>query len=167
MNLATDLHRHGANDTKRYGRKANTMGHSPEKGALMHSHDDESLLDAALRNCSCYKQGHNLHWIAVLKKWADEPRIPASIFVAPNGAFLVTSEHGLKVAYCHTPGRLASLISQHGSVGWHLVADTGAMTAPKQENGSRTWAFLSDQPVNDCEKNACECYDPDEIWDED
>ena len=133
---------------------------------MSHSQDD-SLLDAAQRNCSCYKQGHNLHWIAVLKKWTDEPRTPASIVEAPNGVFLVTSEHGLKVAYCHTPGRLASLISQHGSAGWYLVGDTGAMTTPRQANGSCTWTYLSDQPVNDCEKNPCECYDPDEIWDED
>jgi hypothetical protein len=41
------------------------------------------------------------------------------------------------------------------------------MTTPRQENGSCTWTFLSDEPVNDCEKNPCECYDPDEIWDED
>ena len=166
-NLATDPHRHGANDKTRYGRKANRMGRCPEKGAFMPQDPNESLLDAAQRNCSCYKPGHNLHWIPVLKRWADEPRIPASIVAAPNGAFLVTSEAGLQVLFCHAPARLANLIQKLGSHGWSLVGDTKAMTAPDQPSGTRSWVFLTDQPVNNCEKNHCECYDPNDIWDED
>ena len=167
IGLATDPHRHGANDTTRYGRKANKMGHSPEKGAFMPQDANESLLDVAQRNCSCHKAGHNLHWIAVLKKWADEPRIPASIVAAPSEAFLVTSEAGLQVLYCHAPARLANLIDAYGSHGWSLVGETKAMTAPQQPNGSKSWVLLSEHPVNNCEKKQCDCYDPDDIWDED
>lgn len=143
------------------------MGHSPEKGATMPDYNEGSLLDAAHRNCSCFKTGHNLHPIAVLKRWTDEPRIPASIFEAPNGVFLVSSEMGIQSFYCHAPRRLASMIQRHGSSDWSLVAETSAITTPRQPNGSRTWAYLSNEPVNDCEKNPCDCYSSDDIWDED
>ena len=143
------------------------MGHSPEKGAFMPQDPDESLLYAAQQNCSCYKKGHNLHWIAVLKKWPDEPRIPVSIVEAPNGAFLVTSSEGLNVLYCHAPGRLAALINRYGSDGWRLVGTTGAITTRVQPDGSCTWAYLNEDPVANCEETPCECYDPDDIWDED
>ena len=133
----------------------------------MPKESSEELLYAAQQNCSCYKKGHNLHWIAVLKKWPDEPRIPVSIVAAPNDAFLVTTDAGIQVLYCHSPARVAWLIEQNGSHGWSLVGDTGAMTTAKRADGSMTWSFFSDQPVGNCEKSKCECYDPDDIWDED
>lgn len=143
------------------------MGLSPEKGAFMPQDPDESVLYAAQQNCSCYKKGHNLHWIAVLKKWPDEPRIPVSIFEAPDEAFLVEAADSSKVFYCHAPARLAALIKRHGSANWQLVGNTGAITTPKQPNGAHTWSYLSEEPVSNCEKNRCECYSPDDIWDED
>jgi len=59
------------------------------------------------------------------------------------------------------------LINRHGSDGWRLVGKTGAITTAVQPDGSCTWAYLSDDPVANCEETPCECYDPDDIWDED
>lgn len=98
--------------------------------------------------CSSYLPGHNVHWIPVLRKWADEPRLPMTIKHIEGNQFEITSEGITEIGYNHDPQALINAIKKIPQTNFKKVGNTGAVTI-KTKTG-HGWFYFGDDPVMDC-----------------
>jgi hypothetical protein len=99
--------------------------------------------------CQSYHPGHNVHWIPVLRKWVDEPRLPMTIRHIKANAFEITSEGKSEIVYNHNPSSVIRAIREKDPKKFKKVGNTGAITI--ESNRDHAWLYFSDEPFIDCE----------------
>ena len=105
--------------------------------------------------CSSYQPGHNVHWIPVLRKWADEPRLPMTIKHIEGNQFEITSEGITELVYNHDPKAVIAAIKNQRD--FKKVGNTGAVTI-KTKTG-HGWFYFGDDPVMECQIPNPKYYD--------
>jgi hypothetical protein len=99
--------------------------------------------------CQSYHPGHNVHWIPVLRKWVDEPRLPMTIRHITANAFEITSEGKSEIVYNHNPSAVIRAIETANPNHFKKVGNTGAITI--ESNRDHSWLYFSSEPFIDCE----------------
>ena len=107
--------------------------------------------------CTSYKAGHNVHWIPVLKKWTNEPRIPMRICHITSNAFELTSDGKSEIVYNHNPSAVIKAIQEAKPHWFKKVGNTGAITI--ESNRGHAWLYFSNEPFIDCETPQPKYYD--------
>ena len=107
--------------------------------------------------CDSYKAGHNVHWIPVLKKWTNEPRIPMTIRHITSNAFEITSAGETEIVYNHNPSAVIKAIQDAKPHWFKKVGNTGAITI--ESNRGHAWLYFSNEPFVDCETPQPKYYD--------
>jgi hypothetical protein len=107
--------------------------------------------------CQSYHPGHNVHWIPVLRKWVDEPRLPMTIRHITANAFEITSEGKSEIVYNHNPSAVIKAIKETDPKKFKKVGNTGAITI--ESNKGHAWLYFSDEPFIDCEQPQPKYYD--------
>ena len=107
--------------------------------------------------CQSYHPGHNVHWIPVLRKWVDEPRLPMTIRHITANAFEITSEGKSVIVYNHNPSAVIRAIKEKDPKKFKKVGNTGAITI--ESNKGHAWLYFSDEPFIDCEQPKPRYYD--------
>jgi hypothetical protein len=100
--------------------------------------------------CQSYHPGHNVHWIPVLKKWNNEPRLPMTIRHITANAFEITSEGKSEIVYSHNPSSVIKAIATIEPKRFKKVGNTGAITI--ESNTGHGWIYFTDEPFIDCEQ---------------
>ena len=100
--------------------------------------------------CQSYHPGHNVHWIPVLRKWVDEPRLPMTIRHITANAFEITSEGKSEIVYNHNPSAVIRAIQDKDPKKFKKVGNTGAITI--ESNKGHAWLYFSGEPFIDCEQ---------------
>jgi hypothetical protein len=107
--------------------------------------------------CDSYKAGHNVHWIPVLRKWTNEPRIPMTIRHITSNAFEITSAGETEIVYNHNPSAVIKAIQDAKPHWFKKVGNTGAITI--ESNRGHAWLYFSNEPFIDCETPQPKYYD--------
>jgi len=107
--------------------------------------------------CDSYKAGHNVHWIPVLKKWTNEPRIPMTIRHITSNAFEITSDGNSEIVYNHNPSAVIRSIEDAKPSWFKKVGNTGAITI--ESNRGHAWLYFANEPFIDCETPQPKYYD--------
>lgn len=107
--------------------------------------------------CQSYHPGHNVHWIPVLKKWTNEPRLPMTIRHITSNAFEITSEGKTEIVYNHNPSAVRKAIETAKPHWFKKVGNTGAITI--ESNRGHAWLYFSTEPFIDCETPQPRYYD--------
>jgi hypothetical protein len=107
--------------------------------------------------CDSYLAGHNVHWIPVLKKWTNEPRISMTIRHITSNAFEITSEGKTEIVYNHNPTAVIRSIEDAKPSLLKKVGNTGAITI--ESNRGHAWLYFSNEPFIDCETPQPKYYD--------
>lgn len=88
-------------------------GLGPKKGAVMSKTIIEMLTLEQPKRCGRYSPGHEVHWIPGIR-FADEPRLPATIEVAAEGYLLVHWIGPTLRFYNHESSRIRRAIEIYG-----------------------------------------------------
>ena len=107
--------------------------------------------------CQSYHPGHNVHWIPVLRKWTDEPRLPMTIRHITSNAFEITSEGKTEILYNHNPSAVIKAIENAAPHLFKKVGNTGAITIETKRG--HAWIYFSAEPFIDCETPQPRYYD--------
>jgi hypothetical protein len=99
--------------------------------------------------CDSYKAGHNVHWIPVLKKWTNEPRIPMTIRHISGNAFEISTKTKTEILFNHNPSAVIKAIETAKPEWFKLVGNTRAVTI--ESNRGHAWLSFSSEPFIDCE----------------
>jgi hypothetical protein len=99
--------------------------------------------------CDSYKAGHNVHWIPVLKKWTNEPRIPMTIRHISGNAFEISTKMKTEILFNHNPSAVIRAIKDAKPQWFKKVGNTGAITI--ESNRGHAWLYFSNEPFIDCE----------------
>ena len=105
--------------------------------------------------CSSYLPGHNLHWIPVLRKWVDEPRLEMTIRHLKDNAFEITCEGITTTLYNHNPSAIINAINNNKK--FKKVGEQNAITA-ETETG-HAWFYFATEPFLDCQTPNPKYYD--------
>lgn len=107
--------------------------------------------------CDSYKSGHNVHWIPVLRKWVDEPRLPMTIRHIEGNCFEITSQGKSQLGYNHNPTAVIQAIKNADPSRFKKVGNTGAITLSNDKG--HAWIYFSNEPFIDCETPQPKYYD--------
>ena len=128
-----------------------------KKGAFFMS---EPTVEANFGNveCNSYYPGHNVHWIPVLRKWVDEPRLEMTIRHIEGNSFELTSQGTSEILYNHAPSSLIKAIETADPSRFKKVGNTGAITITTTTG--HAWIYFSKEPFIDCETPRPDYYEP-------
>jgi hypothetical protein len=99
--------------------------------------------------CNSYLAGHNVHWIPVLRKWVDEPRLPMTIQHIEGNLFEITSEGKTERLYNHDPKAVINAIKNNEQSRFKKVGNTGAITIDR--DGGHGWIYFGEDSFMDCQ----------------
>ena len=108
-------------------------------------------------DCDSYHPGHNVHWIPVLRKWVDEPRLPMTIRHIEGNCFEITSQGESQLGYNHNPTAVIRAIKNADPSRFKKVGNTGAITLSNDKG--HAWIYFSNEPFIDCETPQPKYYD--------
>lgn len=119
----------------------------------------EPTVEANLGTVECEKfaPGHNVHWIPVLRVWAEEPRLPMTIRHITSNAFEITSEGKSEILYNHDPQAVVRAIKESDPKDFKLVGNTGAVTI--ESNRGHSWIYFTNEPFVSCDVPQPKYYD--------
>ena len=107
--------------------------------------------------CSSYAPGHNLHWIPVLRKWVDEPRLDMTIKHIKDNAFEITWQDQTQVFYNHDPKALIHAIATKDPSQFKKVGEQNAITI--ETPTGHGWFYFATEPFPDCQTPNPKYYD--------
>ena len=100
-------------------------------------------------DCNSYYPGHNVHWIPVLRKWVDEPRLPMTIKHIEGNEFEITSGDITQRLFNHDPRAVISAIKNNDQSCFKKVGNTGAITIDTPTGHG--WIYFSTDSFMDCQ----------------